>query len=1231
MELCIFTPAVFEAGPNEGASAAGEEEGASVAGQEEEPFVAEEDDGPSVAQKDEGTPVAGEEEGGMRREGSVEGGAGAKTRGMSDLLRLRQPHVEHAHPQGSVVAGSDSQEYATAGAVPQEGAVGVGGPPIAATPAASSHVPRSGRSVTASRTASLKGRTADSGRGEEGEAGEGYSAVWETDEHGESNVGGQDNESVHGSGASGGEAGGSSSASGCGSSGSGAEGWSVVAPWECSEASIAAQLKLRDPLKKGQGALVAPSSGPPSQTVEPCARPHAFAGSFFPARDWSVGTRGAERSVCAASLSGTTSVVVDSRFAEAFAAFAASESHFYRDSRGASTRQIDGRSLLCEQLDATDHVRRSSAVATAGSADSATASGRRDSAIRALAESILVACSARHSFAFSSAGADAAVGAGGADGAYGNNHGGARRSSMSSFSFRPRGSSSSSSSTSGGRGSATSASGGRSSASSARSRSSSAASFAFPALASLPASPRPSDSSLFTIAEALTESQPAVQDPVAGSLGETDGCDEASTAKSAADGSLPPDLSGLSNGELLLVAASRIALLTESLSESRTINEELMKEKDAALSLLMDTQRKLTEATTRAVLSMPRVNSSCDLAGLAVGGASGGHVNSPPSSPVAKSTVATSATAGSTGSTLTGQKGKVYLDDDDDMDYDESDDECDVARRPVAPVAPVARVAPVAPVAAEAQSAESEEAEYARFLEWKVAELQAALSQAECALESARAEREALAESQERAVSAALADAAASAEIARARKVEMMVALRAAEGQLAAERRRHVAEVDSLKEELAAARREKEGYVTSLEAMARVLDAQREERDVIITRLEAEKAEMVGELMDVIVEAVAAAGTASVAGNPVTAAATDGWKDSAPVVTGHRGELLGAAAALDPVLADVAAANEASADVVAFAAVAAMVDVAGREIMTAEVELGGKDAERVDAEMWGICLLVDILCSRALSPSLLCPALSLPRTSTPPTAAPPCLLVTTQRKGEREMGGEGEGGGEEGEGEQEGYAWQAFRALIDGGAMPGDYNEAGGVETRRDSTGTAGDFIGGDVIRGDSIEGDTSEVDVMQRRRRMSAGRRRWWDRGVMERVRAWEWRGGRQRGAASEGGRAEEGAEEERQVEQGEEEQRQMQERRERDTAVEGRGEREQGMWEVGEPAARGNYRRDADVGEARGFLGDEVWSEHALGGGVVEGEEVSARGRVMRMLGDDKENVEPAMGLEV
>ncbi|CAI7924902.1 unnamed protein product, partial [Closterium sp. NIES-54] len=301
MELCIFTPAVFEAAPGEGAPVAVEEEGAFVAGQEEEPFVAVEKEGPSVTQKEERTPVAGEEEQRVRLEEGVERGGSVKSRGVSDLLRLRQPHVERAHPQGSVVAGAhpqgsvvagahpqgsvvagaDSQEeYATAGAHPQESAVGVAEAPIASASAASSHVPRSTRRVAASSTASQRGRTADSGRGDEREAGEGYNGVGETDEHGENNVagqgdggqggggqgdGGQGKDSVHGSGASGGQAGVSSSASGRGSSASGrgssasgrgssrsgAEGWSVVAPWECSEASIASQLKLRDPLKKG--------------------------------------------------------------------------------------------------------------------------------------------------------------------------------------------------------------------------------------------------------------------------------------------------------------------------------------------------------------------------------------------------------------------------------------------------------------------------------------------------------------------------------------------------------------------------------------------------------------------------------------------------------------------------------------------------------------------------------------------------------------------------------------------------------------------------------------------------------------------------------------------------------------------------------------------------------------------------------------------------------------------
>ncbi|CAI7878747.1 unnamed protein product [Closterium sp. NIES-54] len=543
------------------------------------------------------------------------------------------------------------------------------------------------------------------------------------------------------------------------------------------------------------------------------------------------------------------------------------------------------------------------------------------------------------------------------------------------------------------------------------------------------------------------------------------------------------------------------------------------------------------------------------------------------------------------------------------------------------------------------------------------------------------------------------------------------------------------------------------------------MDAQREERDVIITRLEGEKAEMVGELMDVIVEAVAAAGAASAAGNLVTEAAPDDWKVSAPVMEVSPAELLGVAAALEPVLTDVAPVNEASAVVGAFAAVAAVGDVAGREITTAQVEWGGKDVERVDAEMLGdsnggweesrpeaaagrgetlIATSASIGTVAATVPAAGTTAIttvtvesisgsrrrystvaaagwgrsrggdscrgggsgrgsgcgsmswrasegewgkageSKVRDSIPkgkvrvvrdrdlptrrhtvlsctlpcsplPCSFPPSHLHPSHCRASLPVGhestegreGDGRGrrgtgghqtwregvrmgqGGEEGEGEGEGYAWQAFRALIDGGAMPGDYNEASGVEARRDSTGTAGDFIRGDIVTGDSIEGDSSEVDVMQRRRRMSAGRRRWWDRGVMERVRAWEWRGGRQRGAGREGGRAEEGAGDgeigERQVEQREEEQREW------DMGVEWRGGGEQGRWEVSEPAARGSYRRGADVGEARGFLGDEVWSEHALGGGMVEGEEVSARGRVIRMLGDDKENVEPAIGLEI
>ncbi|GJP32453.1 hypothetical protein CLOM_g17077, partial [Closterium sp. NIES-68] len=95
---------------------------------------------------------------------------------------------------------------------------------------------------------------------------------------------------------------------------------------------------------------------------------------------------------------------------------------------------------LCEQLDATDHVRRSSAAAAVSAAAGATstASERRDSAIRALAESILVACPARHSFAFSSSsGSDGAADAAGA--AFGSIHGGACRSSMSSFAFSTRG------------------------------------------------------------------------------------------------------------------------------------------------------------------------------------------------------------------------------------------------------------------------------------------------------------------------------------------------------------------------------------------------------------------------------------------------------------------------------------------------------------------------------------------------------------------------------------------------------------------------------------------------------------------------------------------------------------------------------------------------------------------------------------------------------------------------
>ncbi|GJP32455.1 hypothetical protein CLOM_g17078, partial [Closterium sp. NIES-68] len=184
---------------------------------------------------------------------------------------------------------------------------------------------------------------------------------------------------------------------------------------------------------------------------------------------------------------------------------------------------------------------------------------------------------------------------------------------------------------------------------------------------------------------------------------------------------------------------------------------------------------------------------------------------------------------------------------------------------------------------AEARSAESEEAEYARFLERKVAELQGALSQAEGALESARAKREAWAEGQERAVAAALVT----------------------------ERRRHVAEVDSLKEALAGAQREKEGLLTSLEEMGRALEQQREERDAIVGRLAAEKADMVGELMD---------GCGGV---------------------GCASGLLGAAALLEPVLADAAYVSVASADVAVAGDVAVVSDLADGGTTAAEVALEG--------------------------------------------------------------------------------------------------------------------------------------------------------------------------------------------------------------------------------------------------------------------------------------------------
>ncbi|GJP40165.1 hypothetical protein CLOM_g24446, partial [Closterium sp. NIES-68] len=1004
-------------------------------------------------------------------------------------------------------------------------------------------------------------------------------------------------------------------------------------------------------------------------------------------------------------------------------------------------------------LDATDHVRRSSAAAAAGA--SSTASGRRDSAIRALAESILVACPARYSFAFSSSSesGDAADGAADAAGsARGSNHGGARRSSVSSFAFSARGSSSSS--------------GGRGSAPSACPRRSSASSFAFSALAA--SSPRPSDDNLFTIAEAQIESLPAVQDPfsqaaaktsdgqlsdgqpsdgqAAGSLGNAGGCVEAAE-RSAADGSLPPDLSGLSNGELLLVAASRIALLTSSLSESRTINEELMRARDAALSLLMDTQRKLTEASTRAVLSMPRVDSSCDLAALGA-----------PSSPVATS-ASPSAAAPSVASPMA-QKPKIYLDDDDD-DYDESDDECDVPRWPVAPAArsPHATPSPSTPSPAlaplaEARSAESEEAEYARFLERKVAELQGALSQAEGALESARAEREAWAEGQERAVAAAVADTAASAERARAREVELMVALRGVEGQLVTERRRHVAEVDSLKEALAGAQREKEGLLTSLEEMGRALEEQREERDAVVGRLEAEKVEMVGELMDVIVAAVTVAGGLGVLG------------DVGGV--GPVSVLLGAAAVLEPVLVDAASVSVASADVAMAGDVAVVGDVADGGTTAAEVALEGgsyggweevqpeaaveggetliatSEADttvataatdvtlgtavatvtaaaardrvsstrrystaagdgrgkgrsrgragesvsssrsgRVSEGAWGkggdsegripkgkgrVLRDRDLPTRRHTMAPCAIPLSSLPLHLHPSHCRPslPSLLLIGREPGEGRRGeenqeqreggrvgqGEGEGvgqltrGGAEGRdpreevgyGESERYDWQAFRALIDGGAvaggaMEGDSSEAGAVQ--RSDRSAAGARFGGDSIEGDTTESDTTEVDVMERRGRMGAWRRRWWDRGVMERVRAWEWRGGRESGTGREGRRSDAGTGEQRQADRREGEQRGGEEREGGQGGSRGMsvGEPVGGEPVVGEPGSGpgrepgwgGSYRRSAQVRSEH--MWDERWSEHALGRVVVEGEEERGQLGVMGMFDGDKENVEPGM----